>query len=328
MPKSSMSKSNALNMQVRLGPITLANPIVAASGTYGHGDEVARLGDPARLGAVTVKSLSAEPWDGNPPPRVYEATAGMINSVGLSNPGVQRWRDEELPALLARGAKVIASIWGRSVEEYAMAASDIAQAREHLLALEVNASCPNIEDRAHVFAHSADATFAVIRAAVDQAQGLPVFAKLSPNVTDLCEIATAAISAGATGLTLVNTVFGLAIDPQRRMPRLGAGGGGLSGPAIKPIALRCVADVAKALPGVPIIGTGGVACASDAVEMMLAGATAVGVGTASFRDPRAGEKIARGLARWCRRNDVNQVSELIGALRPQVGQPVGIAQQK
>lgn len=319
-----MPKADEPDMRVELGPIALASPIIAASGTYGHGDEVARLGHPARLGAITVKSLSAEAWPGNPAPRVYEATAGMINSVGLSNPGVQRWRDEELPALVARGAQVIASIWGRSVEEFATAASGVAIAREQLLALEVNASCPNVEDRAHVFAHSPDATFAVIRAVVDRAQGLPVLAKLSPNVTDLCEIATAAISAGATGLTLINTVFGLAIDPRRRTPRLGAGGGGLSGPAIKPIALRCVFDVAKALPGVPIIGTGGVACASDAVEMMLAGASAVGVGTANFRDPRAGEKIARGLARWCRRNDVQRVSELIGGL----DQPVGIARSE
>jgi dihydroorotate dehydrogenase (NAD+) catalytic subunit len=179
----------------------------------------------------------------------------------------------------------------------------------------VNVSCPNLEDRGEMFAHHPDATAAAIGASVAEIGDVPVFAKLSPNVTDLRPIAAAAMEAGATGLTLVNTLLGLAIDAEHRRPRLGAGGGGLSGPAIKPVALRAVWDVSLALPGVPIIGTGGVATGVDAVEMLLAGASAVGVGTATFHDPRAAERIAHELARWCRRQRVARVADLVGALK-------------
>ena len=294
----------------------LPNPIVAASGTYGHSDEVARLGDPAAIGAVTAKSLSIFPWAGNPAPRVHEAGAGaMLNSIGLENPGVEAWIEHDLGPLLARGARVIASIWGRSVEDYAKAAAALVPAVQQVVACEVNVSCPNLEDRGEMFAHHPDATAAVTAAVVAELPaGFPVFAKLSPNVSDLRPIAAAAVGAGATGLTLVNTLLGLAIDAERRRPRLGAGGGGLSGPAIKPVALRAVWEVTRALPGVPVIGTGGVASGLDAVEMLLAGATAVGVGTATFHDPRAPQRIARELARWCRRHDVARVADLTGGL--------------
>lgn len=305
-----------VDMAVQLGPIELANPVVAASGTYGHGDEVARLGDPSRFGAVTTKSVSAEAWSGNPAPRVHETAAGMLNSVGLANPGVEAWRREELPRLVARGARVIASIWGRSVDEFAAAASGVAAAAPRLVALEVNVSCPNLEDRSEMFAHSPGATAAAVRAAVAEAGGLPVLAKLSPNVTDLAAIGAAALDAGAVGLTLVNTVMGMAIDPESRRPTLGAGGGGLSGPAIRPVAVRAVHDVCRALPGTPVVGTGGVTRGEDAVEMMLAGATAVGVGTATFRDPRAPEHVAGGLERWCRDHRVARVADLVGAVDP------------
>jgi dihydroorotate dehydrogenase (NAD+) catalytic subunit len=303
------------DLTTRLGRVTLPNPIVAASGTYGHSDEVARLGDPSAIGAVTTKSLSPFPWAGNPAPRVVDATAGMLNSVGLQNPGVDAWVEDDLPPLLARGARVIASIWGRSVDDYAKAAAALAPAAGRLVALEVNVSCPNLEDRGEMFAHHATATAAAVGAVVAEVGALPVFAKLSPNVTDLRPIAAAAMEAGATGLTLVNTLLGLAIDAGPRRPRLGAGGGGLSGPAIKPVALRAVWDVSRALPGVPIIGTGGVARGVDAVEMLLAGASAVGVGTATFHDPRAPERIVTELARWCRRHGVARVTDLVGALR-------------
>lgn len=305
----------ALDTTAHLGPLVLPNPIVAASGTYGHGDEVARLGDPSRIGAVTTKSLSAYPWAGNPAPRLHDAPAGMLNSVGLQNPGVAAWVEHDLPSLLARGARVIASIWGRSVEDYALAAAGLAAAAGRLTAVEVNVSCPNLESRGETFAHAPEATAAAVRASVGQLpSALPVFAKLSPNVTDLPEIATAATDGGAAGLTLVNTVAGLAIDAERRRPRLGAGGGGLSGPAIKPVALRAVFEVSRALPGVPIIGTGGVTKGLDAVEMLLAGAAAVGVGTATFYDPRAPERIGAELARWCARHGVARMADLVGAL--------------
>lgn len=311
-----MGRGASVDTRVRLGPIELPNPVIAASGTFGHGDEVARLGDPGALGAVTVKSLAAFEWPGNPAPRLHMTAAGMINAVGLQGPGVRHWVAEELPALRARGARVIASVWGRTVAEFGEAAALLAPARDELIAVEVNVSCPNLEDRSRVFAHDHDATAAVVTAVVDAELRLPIFAKLSPNVTDLREIAVAALEAGATGLTLVNTVMGLVIDAERRAPVLGHGGGGLSGPAIKPVALRAVHEVSRAFPGVPIIGTGGVASGTDAAEMLLAGASAVGVGTVTFSDPRAPARIARDLARWCARHDVARVADLTGALTP------------
>ncbi len=302
-------------MASRLGPIVLPNPVVAASGTFGHGDELAELTDPAALGAVTVKSLSPEPWAGNPPLRVCPTPAGMLNAVGLQNPGVAVWRDRELPTLRARGARVIASVWGHHVDDFAAAAAALAGVRDELVALEVNVSCPNLDDQEHMFAHSAGATAAATSAVVAEIDPLPVFTKLSPNTPELVDIAGAALEAGAAGLTLVNTVRGLAIDTETRRPRLGIGGGGLSGPAIKPIALRTVWDVSRALPGTAIIGTGGVESGVDAVEMLLAGASAVGVGTATFHDPRATTRIIDELEDWCARRGVHAVAELVGALR-------------
>ncbi|MFN8036027.1 MAG: dihydroorotate dehydrogenase [Acidimicrobiia bacterium] len=303
-----------VDTRVRVGPLELANPIVAASGTFGHGDELARLCDPGKLGAVTVKSLAPFPWEGNPAPRLHLTPAGMINSVGLQGPGVDAWLEHELPALRARGAVVIASIWGRTIDDFATAAGTLTRARGEIAAVEVNVSCPNVEDRSRMFSHDADATAAVIRAVVGAAGGMPVLAKLSPNVTALVEIAAAAVDGGATALTLINTVMGLSIDPETRRPSLGAGGGGVSGPAIKPVALRAVADVHRAFPAVPIVGTGGVTSGVDAVERMLAGASAVGVGTASFLDPRATVRIARELVDWCAHHGVARVADLTGAL--------------
>jgi len=307
-----------VDMAVPVGPLTLPNPVVTASGTYGHGDEVARLGDAAAIGAVTAKSLSADPWAGKPAPRLHMTASGMINAVGLQGPGVAAWVRDDLPALRAAGARVIVSIWGTTVEDYARAAAMLRDsgpaARDDLLALEVNVSCPNLHQRSEMFAHDPAATRAVVRAVLDVGVGLPVFAKLSPNVTDLVAIAEAAVDAGADGLTLVNTVMGLLVDVETRRPVLGGGGGGLSGPAIKPIALRAVHDVSRALPGVPIIGTGGVASGEDAVAMMMAGAHAVGVGTVNFLDPRAPQRIARELHEWCAAHGVTRVSELTGSL--------------
>ncbi|HXY93454.1 MAG TPA: dihydroorotate dehydrogenase [Acidimicrobiia bacterium] len=309
-----MSDATSVETGVSLGPLHLPNPIVTASGTFGHGAEVARFEDASRLGAVTAKSVSAEPWAGKPAPRLHMTASGMLNAVGLQGPGVSAWVEHDLPALRAAGARVIASIWGRTVDEFARAATMLRDALADVVALEVNVSCPNLHRRSEMFAHDPDATSAVVRAVVEVGLGLPVFVKLSPNVTDLTEIAHAAVGAGADGLTLVNTLMGLLVDAEARRPVLGGGGGGLSGPAIKPVALRAVHDVTRALPGVPVIGTGGVQSGTDAVEMLLAGASAVGIGTANFFDPRAPYRVLDELVAWCARHDVTCVGDLIGAM--------------
>jgi dihydroorotate dehydrogenase (NAD+) catalytic subunit len=306
-----------VDLAVDLGPVRLPNPVVAASGTFGHGAEVAELCDPRGLGAVTVKSVAAFPWAGNPPLRVTEAAdGGMLNSVGLPGPGVDAWIERDLPALERLGARVVASIWGRSVEEYAAAARPLKAVGHRLLALEVNLSCPNVEARNDVFAHSADATRGAVAAVVDAVgDATPTFAKLSPNVTDIVAIARAALDAGSTGLTLVNSVMGLAIDARARSLRLGAGAGGYTGAPIKPIALRAVWDVSREFPRAPIIGTGGVTTGVDAIEMLLAGATAVGVGTATFVEPRATLRIVDEMRAWCAANGVTDVRSVIGGVR-------------
>ena len=306
-----------VDLEVELGPLRLPNPIVAASGTFGHGVELAALCDPSALGAVTAKSVAVFASEGNPPLRVTEAPGGgMLNSVGLPGPGVDAWIAEDLPALVARRARVIASIWGRTVDDYERAARPLKNVADRLVAVEVNLSCPNVEARDDVFAHSAESTREATRVVVDALGGaVPVFAKLSPNVTDIVAIATAAREGGATGFTLINTVMGLMVDASTRAPRLGAGGGGLSGSPIKPVALRAVWDVARAHPGAPIIGTGGVTTGEDAAEMLLAGAHAVGVGTATFLDPRAPVRIAEELRVWCARNGVRRVRDLTGGMQ-------------
>jgi dihydroorotate dehydrogenase (NAD+) catalytic subunit len=305
------------DLSVDLASLHLPNPIVAASGTFGHGAEVARLCPPDRLGAVTVKSVAIFASEGNPPVRVSDAPGGgMINSVGLPGSGVDAWIAHDLPALEALGARVIVSIWGRTVADYEAAARACKTVSDRVVAVEVNLSCPNVEARADVFAHSPASTRDAIHAVVDAlGTGVPVFAKLSPNVTDIVAIASAARDAGATGLTLVNTVMGLVIDAGTRTARLGAGGGGVSGPPIKPIALRAVHEVTRALPGVPVIGTGGVESGEDAVEMMLAGAHAVGVGTATFAEPRATLRILEELRAWCDAHDVARARDLTGGLQ-------------
>lgn len=308
-------RTAAVDPEVALGPLVLPNPIVAASGTFGHGDDVARLCPPDRLGAVTAKSVAPHAWPGNAPPRLHPAPGGgMLNSVGLQGPGVEAWVATELPALVARGARVIASLWGHSVEDFALGAKQLGPARDDLVAVEVNVSCPNLEAGARMFAHDPAATHAATRAVVDTVLGLPVFVKLSPNTDAVVEVAGAALGAGATGLTLVNTLVGLDIDPDRRRATLGAGTGGLSGPPLRPVALRVVRDVHRAHPAAPIVGTGGVASGRHAVAMLLAGASAVGVGTATFRDPRAPLRVLDGLLAWCTDHAMTRVADLIGGL--------------
>ena len=306
-------RSGSVDLSTSVGAVGFANPVMTASGTAGHGAELARYMDLSSLGAVVVKSLSAEPWAGNPAPRVTEVDAGMLNSVGLQNPGVDAWLEDELPALLATGARVVASIWGFTVEAYEKAATALAGAPPGVVAVEVNLSCPNVESRRAMFAHSAALTADAVEATAGC--GRPRWAKLSPNVTDVTEIAGAALQAGAEALTLVNTVMGMAIDVETRRFRLGAGGGGLSGPAIRPVAVRAVHDVCAAFPDAAIVGVGGVATGEHAVELLLAGASAVQVGTATFANPRAPVRVLAELERWCRRHGVARVADLVGKSR-------------
>ena len=300
-----------VDLTTTVGSVVLPNPVMTASGTAGHGDELGRYVDLSSLGAVVVKSLAAEPWPGNAAPRVHETPAGMINSVGLQGKGVPHWLEHELPPLLASGARVVASIWGRSLEDIALAAKLLADAPDGIVAVEVNVSCPNVEDRGRMFAHSPATTIAALEAA--SVCGKPMWAKLSPNVTDLVSIAAAAETAGASAVTLINTVMGMTIDIEARRARLGGKFGGLSGPAIHPVAVRAVFDVHAALPALPIVGVGGVARAEDAIELLMAGASAVQVGTATFAEPRTVTHVREGMEEWCRAHQVRAITELIGA---------------
>ncbi len=300
-----------VDMTCRLGSIQLLNPVMTASGTAGHGDELQAYFPLSSLGAVVAKSISPGPWPGNPAPRVHQTPSGMLNSVGLQGPGVEAWIREDLPLLVTAGARVVVSIWGQRVADYAEAAAMLAGV-DGLTAIEVNVSCPNVEDRRRMFAHSPEATAEVL-AAVHQANPLPLWAKLSPNVADVAEVANAAIGAGAEAVTLINTVLGMTIDIDKRRPLLGAGGGGLSGAAIHPVAVRAVYDVRSALPDATIIGVGGVMSGADAIELLMAGANGIQVGTATFRDPRAPLRVLEEMESWCARRGVRSVSDLIGA---------------
>jgi dihydroorotate dehydrogenase (NAD+) catalytic subunit len=303
----------SVDTTTQIGSVTLPNPVMTASGTAGHGAELGAYVDLGRLGAVVVKSLAADPWPGNPPLRVTEAGVGMLNSVGLQGPGVRAWLEHDLPPLLAAGARVVASIWGRSTADYERAAALLADAPPGVVAVEVNLSCPNTEAGPDLFAHSAEATAAAM--AVTAACGRSRWAKLSPNVTDLVPIAIAARDAGAEAVTLVNTVLAMAIDPETGEYRLGSGerGGGLSGPGIHPIAVRAVHDVHAALPDLPIVGVGGIGHGADAAELLLAGASAVQVGTATFADPRAPARVLDELVAWAARTGRTSLADSIGA---------------
>lgn len=299
--------------------MTLPNPILTAAGTAGFATELSGWVDLASLGAVVVKSLSPEAWAGNPAPRVHGTDAGMINAVGLQNPGVASWISDDYPRLAATGARVVASIWGFRVDDYATAAAALAEV-PGLTAVEVNVSCPNLEDRRHMFGHSCEGTTAVVSAVRKALASTPIWIKLSPNVTSIVDIAGAAIDAGADALVLVNTVLGMVIDTETRRTALGNGGGGLSGPAIRPVAVRAIYDVRVAYPDVPIVGVGGVARGEHAVELLLAGANAVEVGTATFFHPAAPARVLHELRDWCEAHDVTRVADLIGCAHGTSGQ--------
>ncbi len=301
-----------VDLSTSVAGVALANPVMTASGTAGHGAELSAYFDLASIGAVVVKSLSVEPWAGNPSPRVCSVPGGMLNAVGLQGPGIESWLSTDLPELEAAGARVVASIWGRRVADYEAAAALLAGASPSIVAVEVNVSCPNLEDRSRMFAHSPAATADAVAAASAGARGLPLWAKLSPNTSELVAVAAAALDSGAGALTLTNTLIGLAIDVDRRAPALGAGGGGLSGDALHSVALRAVYDCRAAFPDAGIIGVGGISDGEGAVRMLLAGADAVQVGTATLADPRAAPRVAAGLRRWCARRGVRRVRELVG----------------
>jgi dihydroorotate dehydrogenase (NAD+) catalytic subunit len=309
-PSRSRVAALAVDTQVHIGPTCLPNPVMTASGTAGYAVEIGRYVPLDALGAVVVKSQAIEPWAGNPAPRVHETPAGMLNSVGLQGDGIERWVTDELPALSARGARVVASIWGRTVDEYRAAAAVLRDAPPSVVALEVNLSCPNLHGHA-MFAQSPGDAASVI-AAVAEGVHLPVWAKLTAQVTDLVAVAAAVEDAGARAVTLINTLPGMVLDVETRRPVLGGGGGGLSGPAIHPVAVRAVYDVHRARPDLPIVGVGGVASGEAAVEMLLAGASAVQVGTATFADPRAAQRVLDELVAWCAQHDQRRITDLIG----------------
>ena len=300
-----------IDTRVTVGSVVLDAPVMTASGTAGYGTELGDYLDLASLGAVVTKSLAPYEWPGNPAPRLQPTPQGMMNAVGLQGPGVQYWLDHVVDDLVACGATIVASIWGRSVDDYAQAAELLAGAPPSVVAVEVNLSCPNLEGRGSIFAHDAALSAEVIEAT--SGCNRPRWAKLSANTDRIIDVADAVMVAGADAVTCINTLLGLAYDPQTLAPALGAGGGGLSGRAIHPVAVRAVHDVHRALPDVPIVGVGGVASAWDAVELLLAGASAVQVGTASFADPGAAATIQRGLVQWASERGLTRLAD-IGAI--------------
>lgn len=302
----------------RLPPVEFAgavfrNPVLTASGTAGHGAELGGTVRLERLGGVVTKSLYHSPWAGNPAPRLSETPSGMINAVGLQGPGIRWWLEHDLPPLRALGATVVASIWGRSVADYRLAAQALTGV-EGVAALEVNLSCPNLEGRSSIFAHDPVLTGEVIESC--RVSGLPLWAKLSANTDRVVEVAASARESGAAAVTLINTLLGLVLGRDGLTPVLGNVGGGLSGPAIAPVALRTVWDVRSALPDLPIVGVGGVRSARDVLAMMRAGAGLVQIGTSSFAAPRVLTRTVRDCDRAARRLGIRNWSEIVGSAHP------------
>ena len=302
----------AVDLRTRLAHVELPNPILTASGCAGSGRELAQFFDVAKIGAVVTKSVMLAPRAGRPTPRMAETSSGMLNSIGLQGPGIDAFLRRDLPWLLSRGARAVVSIAGGTVDEYAELAGRLSDA-SGVTAVEVNISCPNVEDRGQVFACDPGAAAAVIEAVRGRLRyDIPVFAKLSPDVTDIVAIAGACVSAGADGLSMINTLLGMTIDPATLRPVLAGTTGGLSGPAIRPVAVRCVWQVHEAFPDIPIIGMGGVRSGWDALELILAGAAMVSVGTAIFHDPSACPRILRELEEELARRGVDRLADVIG----------------
>jgi len=300
------------DLSVDFAGIRLKNPVLTASGTFGYGEEYRDIVDLNELGGVMVKGVSIRAIDGNPPPRIWETPSGMLNAIGLENPGVEVFLAEKLPYLRRFDTAVIVNIFGYSLDEY-VAVAERLDGAEGIAGLEVNISCPNVKAGGIVFGTNARASFELL-SAVRGATRLPLIAKLSPNVTDITEFARAAADAGCDGLSLINTLLGMAIDVRSRIPRLANRTGGLSGPAIRPVAVRMVWQAANAVR-LPIIGMGGILTAEDALEFILAGATAVAVGTANFVNPRASLDVAAGIGEFLARERIGTVRELVGQVR-------------
>ena len=297
-----------IDSRVQIGSVELPAPILTASGTAGYGVELAPYLDFAALGAVVTKSLAAYEWGGNPAPRLHPTPQGMMNAVGLQGPGIEYWIANVLPDLEATGARVVVSIWGRSVDDYRQAAEMLSDVSEAVVAVEVNLSCPNLEGRGSIFAHDVALSAEVIAATAGCNR--PRWAKLSANTDRIIEVADAVSEAGAEAVTCINTLLGLAYDRETLSPVLGAGGGGLSGRAIHPVAVRAVHDLHLALPEMPIVGVGGVASGWDAAELLLAGASAVQVGTATFADPAAPATVQTELLEWVASNGIHRVADV------------------
>jgi len=299
------------NTTFTLAGVTFKNRVLVASGTYGYGDECRDLADIAKLGGVVTKSLSLKPRPGNPPPRIVETPSGMLNSIGLANIGIHRFITEKLPFLRTVDTAVVANIAASSVEEYA-AVLTLLEGEEGVDAYEINVSCPNVKEGGLNFGTKA-ARVAEITGVLRRLTRKPLIIKLTPNVTHMSEFARAAQEAGADALSVINTLIGLAIDVRTRKPLLATTTGGLSGPAIKPVALAKVYEVSRAV-SIPVIGIGGIMNATDALEFLIAGASLVQVGTANFIDPAAGMKIAAELNRYCDENGIADIGTLVGSL--------------
>jgi dihydroorotate dehydrogenase (NAD+) catalytic subunit len=301
----------AVDLSVKIGPLTLRNPVIAASGCFGYGTEYSDVVDLASLGAIAVKGLFLKEREGHPPPRIVETPAGMLNAIGLQGIGVHRFIAEKMPELRARGAVVLVNICGTTVQEY-VELSRILSDVEGVAALELNISCPNIKEGGITFGCSVHGTAGVV-SAVRAVTALPVIPKLTPNVTDVSSIAKAAEDAGADAVSLVNTFLAMAIDVETRRPRLSNIVGGLSGPAIRPIAVRMVYECRQAI-SIPIIGMGGIAGAADALEFIIAGASAVQVGTANFADPLIWRKLLLGVEQYLERHEMTRIADLTGTI--------------
>lgn len=299
-----------VNLSVNLGGLAMKNPVTTASGTFAAGMEYSDFVDVSTLGAVTTKGVSLNGWEGNASPRIAEVPSGMLNSIGLQNPGVAHLKSEELPWLREQGATTIVNVSGHSFDEYVQVIEALEEAPVD--AYEVNISCPNVDAGGMTLGTHVPSVEKVV-SLCREATSRPLIVKLTPNVTDITEIARAAEASGADAISLINTLLGMAIDAKRRRPVLARVVGGFSGPAVKPVALRMVWQCSKAV-SVPILGMGGVTTGTDAVEFMLAGATAVAVGTANFMNPQATVDVIDGIIDYCEKQGVNDVNDLIGAL--------------